>query len=119
MEAHQRLIGPVRLSRCGEIDVEIENRDNLHGALSLGLLLGDSSLPNKPTLYLGQKEIQTSMPGFFYYKTAPVLETLRFALPAAGALRKFDEITVLLLPETEHSTVGPRIAIEQFELQPR
>ena len=119
MEAHQRLVGPVRLSRCGEIDVEIENRDNLRGTLSLGLMLGDSELPNKPTLYLGQKEIETSLPSFFSYKIAPALETLRFAIPQSGSLRKFDEITVMLLPDEEHSMVGPRIAISQFELQPR
>jgi hypothetical protein len=119
MEAHQRLIGPVRLSRCGDIDVEIENRDNVRGALSLGLLLADSTQPNKPTLYLGSKEIQTSMPGFFFEKTAPVLETLRFAIPTTGAMRKFDQITVMLLPDVEHFMVGPKIAIEQFELQPR
>ena len=47
MEAHQRLIGPVRLSRCGEIDVQIQNRDNLAGPLSIGLLLGDSQSPEQ------------------------------------------------------------------------
>lgn len=119
MEAHQRLIGPVRLSRCGEIDVEIQNRDNLSGTVSLGLLLGDSALPNKPTLYLGQKEIESTLPGFFSYKMAPVSETVRFAIPASAPIRKFDEITVMLVPDVEHFMVGPKIAIEQFELQPR
>ena len=119
MEAHQQLVGPVRLSRCGEIDVEIENRDNLRGALSLGLMLGDSQLPNKPTLYLGKKEIESSLPSFFSYKLAPAFETLRFAIPPTASLRKFDEITVMLLPEEEHSMIGPKIAISQFELQPR
>jgi hypothetical protein len=119
MEAHQRLIGPVRLSRCGEIDVEIQNRDNMRGALALALLLSDSQFPNRPKLYLGRKEIETSLPGFFSYKTAPAFETLRFAIPLTASLRKFDEITVMLLPEVEHSMVGPKIAIEQFELFPR
>jgi hypothetical protein len=36
-----------------------------------------------------------------------------------ASLRKFDEITVMLLPDFEHSTIGPKIAIEQFELFPR
>lgn len=119
MEAHQRLIGPVRISRCGEIDVEIENRDNLRGTLSLGVMLGDSTLPNKPTLYLGRKEIETSMPGFFSYKAAPLFETLRFAVPATGSIRKFDEITLMLIPDIEHAMIGPKIAISQFELLPR
>jgi len=119
MEAHQRLIGPIRISRCREIDVEIQNRDNLRGALSLGVMLGDSTLPNKPTLFLGRKEIESSMPGFFSYKAAPLFETLRFAIPATASIRKFDEITVMLLPEIEHAMIGPKIAISQFELQPR
>lgn len=119
MEAHQRLIGPVRLSRCGEIDVEIENRDNAPGALSMAVLLGDSTLPNRPTLYLGKKEIETSMPGFWSYKIGPVPETLRFAIPAPAPIRKFDEITVMLLPDIEHAMLGPKIAIEQFQLFPR
>jgi hypothetical protein len=119
MEAHQQLIGPVRLSRCGEIDVVIENRDNLRGAISLGLLLGDSHSPGKPTLYLGQKEIETTLSGFFYYKTAPVSETLRFAIPRPAPMRRFDEITVMVLPDPEHSMAGPKIAIQEFDLLPR
>ncbi len=119
MEAHQPLIGPVRLSRCAEIDVEIQNRDNLQGVVSLALMLGDSAFPNKPPLYLGKKVIETTMAGFFSYKAAPVLETLRFAIPRTAELRKFDQITVMLLPEIEHSMVGAKIAIQQFELQPR
>lgn len=119
MEAHQQLIGPVRLARCGEIDVEIQNRDNLHGALSMAIQLSDSQFPNRPSLYLGKKEIETILPGFFSYKTAPAFEMIRFAIPATAPIRKFDEITVMLLPEVERSMVGPRIAIERFELFPR
>ena len=120
MEAHQRLIGPVRLSRCREIDVEIENRDNIAGALSLAVMLGDSGMPNAPSLYLGEKEIETSLPAFFFsYKTAPVTETLRFAIPATAPIRKFDDITVILLTDVEHMMVGPKIAIAQFQLFPR
>ena len=119
MEAHQRLVGPVRLSRCAEIDVQIQNRDNVNGALSLALLLGDSTLPNGPTLFLGKKEIETSLPGFFSYKTAPVFETLRFAIPSTAPIRRFDEITVMLLPDIEHAMLGPKIAIDQFQLFPR
>jgi len=58
------------------------------------------------------------MPELYFEQTAPVLETLRFAIPATGAMRRFDEITVMLLPDVEHFMVGPKIAIERFELQP-
>lgn len=119
MEAHQQLIGPVRLSRCGEIEVEIQNRDHLNGALSMALQVSDSQYPNRPSLYLGKKEIETSVSGLFSHETVPAFETIRFTIPEAAPIRKFDQITVMLLPEIERSTVGPRIAIEQFELFPR
>lgn len=119
MEAHQRLIGPVRLSRCKEIDVYIQNRDNLPGAISLAVMLRDSGLPNAPSIYLGEREIETSLPAFFSYKAAPVSETLRFAIPASAPIRKFDDITVMLLSDVEHMMVGPKIAIDQFQLFPR
>lgn len=119
MEAHQRLIGPVRLSRCGEIDVQIENRDNVPGAIALAVMLGDSALPNAPTVYLGKREIETSLPSYYAFKTAPVPETLRFAIPSTGPIRKFDDITVMLLPDLQHELLGPKIAIEQFQIFPR
>jgi hypothetical protein len=119
MEAHQRLVGPVRLARCREIDVEIENRDNLPGALSLAVMLRDSEFPKRPGVYLGKREIETSLAGLFSYKPSPTREMLRFAIPAAGPIRKFDEITVMLMPEVEHSMVAPKIAVAQFELFPR
>jgi hypothetical protein len=119
MEAHQRLIGPVRLSHCSEIDVEIQNRDNLPGELSLAVLLADSGLPSAPSLYLGEREIETSLPAFFSFKAAPVSETLRFAIPATGTIRRFDDITVILLSDEGHMMTGPKIAIDQFRLLPR
>ena len=114
MEAHQRLIAPVRLSRCGELAIEIENRDNGHASLSIGVLLGDSQQPHAATLYLGERPIQAG-----FVRNSPALETVRFAIPAHAPLRKFDEITVTLLPDQEHLLAGPKISIQQFELFPR
>lgn len=118
MRAHQKLAAPVRLSRCGEIQVGIENRDNVPGTIAMALLLTDSASP-KSSLYLGSKILATSEPPQFAIKTAPVAETLRFPLPTAGQIRRFDEITVLLLPDVEHRWVGSKISIRQFELIPR
>lgn len=81
---------------------------------AVGASAGDSQTPNRPTLYLGKKEIQTSLPGFFSYRTTPVAETLRFAIPATASLCRFDEITMMLLPDGEPAMVGPKIAIEQL-----
>jgi hypothetical protein len=101
------------------MDVTVQNRDNAPGSFSVGLLLGDSSVPELGSLALGQQPVQSSQPGRFFFKIAPVAETLRFAIPAGSRLFKFDEITVTVIPEPEHAMIAPKVAVEQFELLPR
>jgi hypothetical protein len=119
MEAVQNLGAPIRLARCRELQVTIENRDNLRGPIALGVTLTDSTAPDKPSLSLGQQVVLSSEPGQFAVKVSPVDETLRFAVPSRAEIRKFDRITVLYLPGVEHWQTGAKIAIEQFELIPR
>jgi len=119
MNAHQTLAQAIRTSRCREIEIDVENRDNTEGIVSLGVLLTDEESSPKRTLYLGEQPIVSTEPGQFFVKTKPAYETLRFAVPADATLRKFNEITVLFLPDIEHTYVAPRIAIQQFELFPR
>jgi hypothetical protein len=83
------------------------------------VLLTDEESSPKRTVYLGQQPIVSTEPGNFFAKTTPVYETLRFAVPADAPLRKFNEITVMFLPDIEHTFLAPKIAIEQFELFPR
>lgn len=119
MDAHQELATPIPIARCREIQVEIENGDNRKGVISLGIFLQDGSSPRKQTIYLGQQTIVSSEPDQFSIKAAPVSETLHFAVPLHAKIRKFDAITVVVLPDVEHAFVGSKIAIEQFELFPR
>ena len=119
MQAHQYLSAPVRTSRCREIQVEIENNDNTAGVISFALLLTDGTSPKKPTLYLGQQTLTSSEPGKFAIKQSPVFETLTFVVPENPSVRKFDEISVVLLPDSAHEFVAPKIAIQQFQLFPR
>jgi hypothetical protein len=119
MEAHQSLARPLRLGCCGAIEVEIENRDNRPGPLALALLLTDTASAGKPSLYLGQQPILSSDPSRFVVKSAPVHETLRFAIPAHSSLKKFDELTLVVMSDPLRLDMGARIAIAQFELQPR
>ena len=115
IEAHQSLVSPIFIKRCREMEIEIRNRDNQPGTIALAVLLSDSTTPRK-SLYLGQEPLQSTQPGHFSIKTLPVYETIRFAIPADADIRKFDQITVMLLPDIEHALVAPRIAITQFEL---
>ena len=119
MEAHQSLGTAVPLRRCGEIQVSIENRDNQPGVITLAVMLSDSASPQSSPLYLGQQPVMTSEPGHFSIKTAPVEELLRFAIPKQSTIRKFDQISVIFLPDAEHFEVGPKIAIQEFDLLPR
>jgi hypothetical protein len=119
MEAHQSLGSSVRLARCREIQVAIENSENHPGPIALGVLLTDLASPGKPTLYLGQQPVATSQPGQFRIKSLAASEAVRFPVPAQDKIRKFDEITVMFFPDGEHFELGPKISIEQFELFPR
>jgi hypothetical protein len=119
MNAHQLLGAAIPIARCREIQVEVENRDNRSGVIALAVLLTDTASPKKPTLYLGQQAIVSTKPENFSYKSTSVFETLRFSVPASAKMRRFDKITVMMLPDVEHELVGAKIAIKQFQLFPR
>jgi hypothetical protein len=119
MEAHQNLGRPIPIARCGEIQVTILNRDNRRGILNVAMLLRNSAAPSKSALYLGQQPIVTSEPANFAVKAFPVTETLRFGVPAVASIQKFDEITVMFLPDDANFEIGPKLAIQDFELFPR
>ena len=131
MDAHQTLGASIPIARCGKIQVEIENRDNRPGSIEMAVLLTDASAPGEPELYLGQKAIPSSEPEVnsidlplvaqpgSVIKHAPVVETLEFSIPFAAKIRKFNEITVMLLSDGDHAQEGPKIAVRQFQLFPR
>ena len=119
MEAHQDLGAAIHLACCREIQVTIENNDNTPGAMALGVLLTDSSSLGKPTFYLGQQPVISAEPSHFSFKSSPALEVLRFAIPNHPRIQTFDEITVIVFPDSERARTGAKIAINQFELLPR
>jgi heme/copper-type cytochrome/quinol oxidase subunit 2 len=119
MDAHQYLGAAIPLALCREITVEIENRDNTAGAISIGVLLMDGASAKQATLYLGEQPIVSTQPQHFTVKPSPVSETLHFPIPRAAMIHKFSEITVLVLPDIEHAFNAPKIAIQQFQLYPR
>jgi hypothetical protein len=116
MEAHQSLGTPIPLARCREIQVAILNGDNHPGTVNLGVLLTDTATPGKPQVYLGQQPLQSTQPDQFRIKTDPAPETVRFSVPTQAKIRKFDQITVLFFPDTANYTLGPKLAIQQFQL---
>jgi branched-subunit amino acid transport protein len=118
MEAHQDLGVAIELACCREIQVAIENNDNTRGAIALGVLLTDSTSFGKPTLYLDQQPVVSAEPSHFSFKSSPALEVLRFAIPNHPRIQTFDEITVIVFPDSERARTGAKIAITQFALVP-
>jgi hypothetical protein len=119
MQAHQNLLTSVPVAQCRQIDVQIENRDNLAGRVSLALLLTNDNSVHGRTIYVGQQPIASTDPEHFTLKTEPAVETLHFVVPVSSPGQKFTGITVMLLPDVEHKFIAPRIALEQFEILPR
>ena len=119
MSAHENLARPLRLNCCGTIDVGIENRENRPGELALALVLIDNTARGKPSLYLGQHAIVSSQPDHFAEKSVAVHETLRFAIPTYAPLKRFDEMALVVMSDTGWMDRGARVAIVQFELEPR
>ncbi len=118
MEAHQTLGAPIPVSRCREIQLGILNDDNRPGTINLAVLLTDSASPDNQ-LYLGQQPVVTSQPDHFSLKSSPADETLSFPITVPSKIRKFDEITVMFLPDSANYDKGPKVAIQQFQLIPR
>jgi hypothetical protein len=119
MQAHQTLPRPVDLTCCNRLDLTLRNGDNRAGEISVGMLLTDSTLPGKPSVYLAVKPIVSTEPDHFSVKSSPVEEDVTFTMPPHPPITNFDEITVLFFPAVERSTLGARVGIRQFELLPR
>jgi hypothetical protein len=119
MEAHQKLMRPINLSACGEIDVAITNADTRAGEIDLALVLADSSLPGRPRQVLAAKPVLSSMMDPMPRDRKPVNEVLRFTVPQAEHLRRFDDLTVEFLLAARHSRMGAKVSVESFELVPR
>ena len=111
MRAQQHLQKPIDANCCAQLDVAVENADTRAGEITLGVLLTDTSAPGEPTAMLG---FQSVAPAPLDH---PVNETAHFATTRARRLRRFNQITVVVLPSWGHWR-GAKIAIEGFTLDP-
>jgi hypothetical protein len=102
MEAYQKLDPPVATTCCSAIELATADADQYPGTVSIELILVDTASPDPPL----------SLGGLF---AAPAL---RFPIPSAAALRKFDEIKVVFHRDRMRADKSARIAIERFVLTP-
>jgi hypothetical protein len=119
MEAHQNIAAPIPTALCREIVVEVVVQESPSSPLALGLELKDSHSPNRPAIELGPQPLGAEVAAQSNSETTPHSDTARFPIPLHSRLRSFDEITVKIFSDSEHSLVGPKVAITQFELIPR
>jgi hypothetical protein len=127
MEAHQYLADPVDLTCCREMQVVFRNDTSL-GAFAVSISLTDSHSKGKQSQNLGIKSVAPSpadpSPANISPTNKPpgnassVEETLTFPFPKHGVIKKFDAITVVLLPDAQHRTAGRKVAVERFVMIP-
>jgi hypothetical protein len=118
MEAHQDLLEPIDLTCCSEIQVVFKN-DPAQGAFQVGLSLTDSHSPNKASPILGIKRVALDNVEQHVESKLPIEQTLSFPFPKTAQIKRFDRITVMLLPDAKHRTAGRKVAIERFLLIPK
>ncbi|HEY6767631.1 MAG TPA: hypothetical protein VI386_22990, partial [Candidatus Sulfotelmatobacter sp.] len=117
MEAHQHLSQPIDLDCCREMQIVFRN-DVSFGAFAIGISLTDSHSQGKLSQNLGVKYVAPSSADQPPGNTSPVEETLIFPFPKPGTIKKFDAITVILLPDAQHLTAGRKVAVERFVMIP-
>ena len=114
MQALEHLTKPVDPACCAELDVALEDADAQAGEVSLGVVLTDTTQHGEPTAILGFQPLAAAGASPHH----PQDETVRFSMQRARALRRFDQITVVILPAYQHWR-GAKVAIEGFTLEPR
>jgi hypothetical protein len=119
MEARQNLATPIDLNCCSQIRVAIQNADNRPGKIALAVILTNTTLPGKSSVFLGQSPVVSSHAIEFSINRPPVSEVLDFRIPENSKIRQFNQITVLFQPDPERALAGAKIAIQEFALVPR
>jgi hypothetical protein len=117
MEAHQHLSNPIALSCCREMQIVFKNGVSL-GAFAVSISLTDLHSHGELSQNLGVKYVVPNPANEGPRNTLPVEETLVFPFPKHGVIKKFDAITVDLLPDAVHGTSGRRVAVERFVMIP-
>jgi hypothetical protein len=117
MEAHQHLSNPIALSCCREMQIVFKNAVSL-GAFAVSISLTDLHSQGRLSQNLGVKYVVPNPANQGPGNTLPVEQTLVFPFPKHGVIKKFDSITVVLLPDALHRTAGRRVAVERFVMIP-
>jgi hypothetical protein len=120
MEAHQRLEHSIDLACCSAIRMAISNADRYAGTIHLELILLEVTANRQRSQSLGKAEtLSRPLPSFWGGNVPVASEMLNYPIPAGGALRAFNQITVVFHRDPVRIERSARIAIERFVLVPR
>jgi len=114
----QRLVNPIRYDCCSHLDVQLTDADSQAGASHRGVLLSDSTARDEQSVLLGFASLAGSESLTFGSRQPRLDGSVRFAFPPASRMKKFDRITVVILPTTDPA-LGSKVAIDGFTLSPQ
>ena len=121
MEAHQVLTSAVDMSCCREIDLSVTNGDTRPGPITAVLVLRDlNGWPVVKRVVLAPQTLTSSQMASSYGR-GPVDEVLRFPLDATAksqGLVRFDDITVMFVPQGIRRYSGTKVEVRSFTLVP-
>jgi hypothetical protein len=122
MQAVQRLVHPIPYNCCSALQVAVTDADPAAGAIQVGIVLTDTASPKETSVSLGYQTVPGTESMTFGTQggrgSNSLTRSVRFPLPPARRMRKFNRITVTIVPTTDPSR-GAKAAVRGFTLQPK
>ncbi|MDE0167145.1 MAG: hypothetical protein OXH92_11290 [Bryobacterales bacterium] len=118
MLARQNFGSLIAVSCCNRIQVEIRNADIYPNTVSLKLTLVNTTLPGRPSQFLGTAPVRSRPRLTKDNEMIPSHETLTFFIPANTVLRAFDEVSVSFERDWRRRNLSAKIAIDRFVFIP-
>lgn len=118
MEGIEKLTQPIDYDCCASLDVSVTDVDTESGPIHLGVLLTDTSSKDEPGVLLGFASVAGSERLVPQARGAQLAASVHFTLPPSRRMRRFNQITVMVMPTLDFSR-GSKVAIEGFTLQPK
>jgi hypothetical protein len=117
MEARQNFGTLIDLSCCSKIQLAISSADPNSVLIALELVLTNTTLPDRPSLALGNVMIASALDRRPDEHAPAVQGILSFDVPRFPKIRDFDEATILF--HRAIPTASARVAIDRFVFVPR
>ncbi|HTV15283.1 MAG TPA: hypothetical protein VME68_11245 [Acidobacteriaceae bacterium] len=118
MEGVEKLSQPIDYGCCASLDVAVTDVDTESGPIHLGVLLTDTTSRDDEGVLLGFASVAGSERLVPQARGAQLTASVHFTLPPSRKMRRFNEITVMVVPTLDFSR-GSKVAIEGFTLQPK